>query len=604
MQWPTEYTRTFLATLGWLVALRIAVSFLFNLNVHRWRYSGIRDLVDIVLATLLSSVVFYLVVLRLSMQPTVPRSVILLEFILASYALGALRMGYRFAFEWYQHRRAIGRRVEDRRRVLIVGAGEAGSLVGEHMVRHLENGYVVVGFVDDDPGKARTRMWGVSVLGTMADIPRLVEVSKIDERVAAMPSAPPAAIRRLVNICEDVDVRLTILPHERSVLQGPVSLTQLREVQIEDLLAREPIQLELPELGADIAGESVLITGAAGSIGSELARQVALHHPKTLVLFDQAETDLFYVDMELKEKYPDIEVVPVVGDVRNEARVAGVFEAYKPSRVYHAAAYKHVPLMEENASEAVRNNVVGTWQVATAAAKSGARKFVLISTDKAVNPTSVMGMTKRAAELTILSCADLFPDTMYTAVRFGNVMGSQGSVIPIFKRQLADGKKLTVTHPQATRFFMTIPEAVQLVLQASLLDEARGHITMLDMGQPIRVLDMARNLLRLSGETHPNERIEIIGLRAGESLHEELTFEHEDARHTVHPKVMVIGSGGEQWKLELYARLRTFETSAVLDGDGERLEWIREASTAAEERESIRLRSEAERARLRVEKMA
>jgi len=284
--------------------------------------------------------------------------------------------------------------------------------------------------------------------------------------------------------------------------------------------------------------------------------------------------------------------------------VAGVFEKHEPSRVYHAAAYKHVPLMEENPSEAIRNNVIGTWEVATAAGRAGAGKFVFVSTDKAVNPTSVMGMTKRAAELAILSCADVYPDTHFTAVRFGNVMGSQGSVIPIFKRQLAAGRNLTVTDPEATRFFMTIPEAVQLVLQASLLPEARSHVAMLDMGQPVRVIDMARNLLRLHGETHPDERIEIIGLRPGEKLHEALTFEHEESQRTVHPKVWVVRRAREQGKLELYVRLRMFHSTAVPNGGGERLEHIWESGTTPEERQSIRLRSGVERARQRAERMA
>jgi FlaA1/EpsC-like NDP-sugar epimerase len=589
MRWPADYTRTFFVTLGWLVAVRVAVSFLFNFNVHRWRYSGIRDLADIVLATLISTGVFYLVVSRLSVQPTVPRSVILLECVFVSYALGGLRLSYRFAFEWYQRRLTMSGRAGDRRRVLIAGAGEAGSFVSHHMIRHPESGYVVVGFVDDDRRKARTRMWGVPVLGRLEDIPSVVDAQAIHEIVLAMPSAAPAAIRRLVNICEDIDVKLTILPYERGVLQGPVRLSQLRDVQIEDLLAREPIQLALPELAADIAGQSVLITGAAGSIGSELARQIALHGPERLVLFDQAETDLFYLDLELKEKHRRLEIVAVVGDIRNRARVEEVFELYGPSRVYHAAAYKHVPMMEVNPSEAVRNNVVGTWQVAAAAGNAGTRKFVLISTDKAVNPTSVMGETKRAAELVILSCADLFPATMFTAVRFGNVMGSQGSVIPIFKRQLEDGKRLTVTHPEATRFFMTIPEASQMVLQASLLEEARSHITMLDMGQPVRVLDMARNLLRLSGESRLDDRIEFIGLRPGEKLHEELTFEHEHTRGTVHPKVRVVERGSGEWSL---------------DGDGQELARIWEAASEPGEGVPIRLVPGSDQANQPAERMA
>jgi FlaA1/EpsC-like NDP-sugar epimerase len=595
MRWPAAYTATFLATVGWLVALRVGVSFLFRLNVQRWRYSSVRDIGEILLATLVSSAVFFGILVVLPESPPVPRSVVVLEMVFASYMLGGLRMTYRFAFEWYArrvHRHELS--AADRTRVLIAGAGEAGSLVCHHMVRFPELGYAVAGFVDDDPGKARTRMWGTRVLGTMDDIPALVSSDQIDidELVVAMPSAPPAVFRRIVRICEDVDVRLTILPHERGVLQGPVSLSQLREVRIEDLLGREPIELALPDLAADLAGQSVLITGAAGSIGAELARQVALHGPARLVLYDQAETDLFYIDRELTATHPGLEVVPMIGDIADEIRVAEAFERYAPSRVYHAAAYKHVPLMEtKNASEAVRNNVIGTWQVATAAGRSGTGTFVLISTDKAVNPTGVMGTTKRTAELAILACAERYPDTHFTAVRFGNVLDSQGSVIPIFRRQLAEGAKLTVTDAEATRFFMTIPEAVQLVLEASLLPEARGHIAMLDMGEPVRVLDMARSLLRLSGETHPEGRIEITRLRAGEKLHEELTFEHEETQPTVHPKVSVVRRAREQWQLELQARLRSFHGAAGPDGVGEILDDIRESVVGQEEREAIRVES-------------
>jgi len=582
-QWPVLYTSTFLATLFWLVALRVIMSILFKINRHRWRYSGIRYIIDIALACGFSSLLFFLLVGQFPLDPIVPRSVILLELIFASYALGALRIGYRVISEWGLRRKVTRGQPDACRHVLIIGAGEAGSRVSQHLANHPEIGFDVVGFVDDDPGKAKTRVWGVPVLGDVKDVPRLVKSHLVDEIVVAMPSAPPAAVLRVVETCKDLDIGFKILPREESVLRDSNPLIRLRNVRIEDLLARDPIELELPQLAADIEGHSVLITGAAGSIGSELSRQVALHRPKRLILLDQAETDLFFVELELRAKHPELRIIPAVGDILNKSRLAEIVEKWKPSRVYHAAAYKHVPMMEVNPSEAVRNNVIGTWNVATAAGKAGVQKFVLISTDKAVNPSNVMGTTKRAAELAILSCADLYPETFFTAVRFGNVLGSQGSVIPVFERLFAEGRKLTVTHPEVTRYFMTIPEAVQLVLQASLLPEARSHIAMLDMGAPVSVLEMARNFLRLRGETDPDERIEFIGLRPGEKLHEELTGETEQTRSTAHAKVRVVVRTEENWRLELYARLHTPPLGAVIGRGIERLEpmWAIPAETAA-----------------------
>jgi FlaA1/EpsC-like NDP-sugar epimerase len=326
------------------------------------------------------------------------------------------------------------------------------------------------------------------------------------------------------------------------VVAGNVTLQQLREVRIEDLLGREPIQLELPELTEDLTGATVLITGAAGSIGSELSRQVALHGPARLVLLDQAESDLFYLDLELRDRHPDVNIVPVVADIVDGARVEQVFSDHLPDRVFHAAAYKHVPMMECNAREAVRNNVVGTWRVGDAAGRFGAGRFVLVSTDKAVNPTNVMGATKRLAELVVLDLQQRYPQTTYGAVRFGNVLGSNGSVLPLFRRQLSEGRALTVTHPDATRYFMTIPEAVQLILQASLLDEFRGHIAMLEMGDPVRIRDLAINLLQLAGVPDPESRLSFIGLRPGEKLHEELEAPDEETQPTPVPKVRVLRS--------------------------------------------------------------
>lgn len=538
LSWPAVHTQTMLLAVGPLIILRLITSRLFHLNAHLWRYTGTLDMVEVLLATGASSLLFFGLVSLVPMSPPVPKSVILLELMLANYFMGGTRITYRMGYEWLTRSRR--RRHEDVERVLIVGAGKAGHLLIKAIHNSPDSRFNVVGFVDDDVAKRGSRLHGVPVLGTTESIPVLAIDQDLDCLILAVPGAEPEDLSRIVGLCEETDLKLSILPREEDVLAGHVHLSSLRDVQIEDLLARDPIRLELPELADDIAGKSVLITGAAGSIGSELARQVAMHGPSVLVLFDQAETPLFFLDMELRADHPDVSIIPVVGDILDEDRLAKVIGQYVPTRIFHAAAYKHVPMMETNQSEAIKNNVLGTLNVALAAGRYGVDKFVLISTDKAVNASSVMGESKRLAELVILSCTKRFPNTMYTAVRFGNVMGSQGSVIPIFRRQLAANQPLTVTHTDVTRYFMTIPEAVQLVLQASLLPESRGHITMLDMGRPVRILDVAQKFLRLAGIKAASERINIIGLRPGEKLHEELTFEQEQTASSGHEKVQIV----------------------------------------------------------------
>ena len=537
---PGEYTATVLATLPLLIALRHVCHLLFRLTTGRWRFVGVDDVLRLASATLVGSAAF-LAITRLAPFPLpVPISVVAGEAILSVLLTSAIWISYRAAFEALRFRMA-GRGKEEIR-VLIIGAGESGYMLAREMLRR-NTGYRPVGFVDDDPHKWGTRLAGLEVIGSVTDLRAITEAYRVGELILAVPYATPAQMRVIVERCESTELPFRVLPSIAEVLAGHVRLDQIREVRIEDLLGREPVQLELQELADDLRGACVLITGAAGSIGSELSRQIALHTPATLVLFDQAETELYYLELEIREKHPRLHIVPVIGDIVDRDAVEAVFESYGPTHVFHAAAYKHVPMMEANVRQAVRNNAIGTWVLAEAAGRHGAHKFVLVSTDKAVKPVSVMGATKRLAEMVVLETQDRHPGTVYAAVRFGNVLGSNGSVIPLFKRQLAAGKPLTVTHPDATRYFMTIPEAVQLILQASLLEEIRGQIAMLEMGEPVRILDLARNLLRLSGNRSRKRSIVFTGLRPGEKLHEELVAPDEETIETVIPKVRLIRTG-------------------------------------------------------------
>lgn len=523
--WPTQLTATFLITLPVLLVLRALSDSAFRLAVSSWRYVGVRDVVRLTGATGLGTVLFFGVVTALPLSPSVPRSIILIEWVLTTYFTAAMWISYRLVFEVLQRN---GDADQPQIRALIVGAGEAGSGLAREMLRR-RTGYWPVAFVDDNPFLWGATIHGVEVAGATTNLSVIARDTAAEEIIIAIPSTETLNLRRIVESCEATNLPTKVLPGIAEVLNGKSSkLDHIRELRIEDLLGRDPITLELPELAADLEERSVLVTGAAGSIGSELVRQIALHNPDRLVLYDQAETDLYYLDLELRHKHPDLEIVPVVADILDAAALDGVFAKYGPTRVFHAAAYKHVPLMECNTREAVRNNVTGTARVAEAAGRFGAEKFVLISTDKAVRPKSVMGATKRLAELVTLNSQVRYPTTWHVAVRFGNVLGSRGSVIPLFQKQLENGQPLTVTHEEVTRFFMTIPEATQLVLQASLIPEARGRVVMLEMGEPIKILDLAKKLIRLAGlREGVDTEIAITGLRPGEKLAEELTAPDE-----------------------------------------------------------------------------
>ena len=562
--------------LGSLLALvRLPLYWWGRLGIGRWRFVGVGEVLRLAGATTLGSAVVSVLATQISSFNLTP-SVVLLEVVFSIGLIGGGWIAYRALFEYGQRLRAVTERASSplhhkHRRVLIAGAGEAGRMIVHQMLRSGQD-VDIIGFVDDDPLKWGTAIHGKEVVGSIETMPVLMENNEIDEVLIAIPTAEPADLRRIVDMCGELDIRFRVLPGINEVLLGRVSLDQIREIRIDDLLGRAPIQLELPELEADLGGETVLITGAAGSIGSELARQIIQHSPRELILLDQAESPLFFIERELADRNFDTRIVPVIADILDREEMRVVFTEWSPSRVFHAAAYKHVPMMECNVKSAVRNNVLGTWQVAEIAGESGTEKFVLISTDKAVRPSSVMGATKRLAELLVLAFSRRYVNTAWHVVRFGNVLGSAGSVVPVFERQIKEGQPLTVTHEEVTRFFMTIPEAVQLILQSSLLPEARDHIAMLEMGDPVRILDLARSMIRLSGRTEGYDAsIEINGLRPGEKLHEELVTPEEEPRPTTIDKVMILSReklgallpDAEEMMRHLWSDVRRMEPSEL-----------------------------------------
>jgi FlaA1/EpsC-like NDP-sugar epimerase len=504
---------------------------------------------------------------------------------------GALLLfgGGRFAVRAFREERLVPWRARQGRRTLIIGAGAAAERLLREVQRDRESDICPLVIVDDDPSKQGMRLHGVPVLGGIERLAELAAKGRVELLVIAIPSATREQMRAIVESCMATGVDFKIVPSIRELLDGRARLGQLRNVQIEDLLGREAVDLGLDGPRSDLEGRVVLVTGGAGSIGSELARQIAGFNPARLIVLDQAESPLYFVHLDLAQAHPGLPLTPIVADVTDRGRMERVFARYRPDFVFHAAAYKHVPLMENNVVEAVRNNVLGTLCVAECAARFGAEKFVLISTDKAVHPSSVMGATKRVAEQVVLGWPALRrASTDFRAVRFGNVLGSDGSVIPLFKRQMAAGQPLTVTHPEVTRYFMTIPEAVQLVLQAAALPEAAGRISMLEMGEPVRIVDLAENLVRLSGlEPHTDVRIVFTGLRPGEKLHEELVSELEASVPTTVPKVRVVQTSEppSEW---LTAGLDRLGAAAALGEAGDALvalcALVPESSTALRER--------------------
>ncbi|HEY9792274.1 MAG TPA: nucleoside-diphosphate sugar epimerase/dehydratase [Candidatus Obscuribacterales bacterium] len=522
-----------------LVPLRLFSNWICGVYRRLWRYTGLTETVE--LAVSIVSVTTILMIFRaLGKLPVdgqqLSYGVILTEPAIVFLLLCAARVTRRMQTE---HRQRRHWRQPLRRRALVVGAGDAGQLVVRELSHRLEVGVDVVGFVDDDPLKVRKRIGNLTVFGTTANLAALIENLVVDQVIIAIPSAPPAEIRRIVDVCKASEVETRILPGFFELIDGRVSISQLREVSLGDLLGREPVDLDNASIADYIEGKRVLVTGAGGSIGSELCRQIMRFEPEELILVGRGENSIFMIHEELKKRPEPVKLRLVIADIRDRQRMSHVFARFRPHVVFHAAAHKHVPLMELNVSEAVTNNIAGTQAVATLSEEFGVQRFVLVSSDKAVNPTSVMGATKRIAEMVIQDMAARGAQTKFVAVRFGNVLDSRGSVLPIWREQIARGGPVTVTDPEATRYFMLIPEAVQLILQAAAIGSA-GDIFVLDMGKPIKILDLARDLIKLSG-LRPGQDIEIqfVGLRKGEKLYEELLTAEEGLTKTSYRKILV-----------------------------------------------------------------
>ncbi len=538
---PPEHRDIFFRGLWFVLAIKPLVFLVSGMYRSLWTYASLQDALEIFKVITVSSVLAVFSVMYMHAFEGFPRSIFILDWSFLIFLVATSRLVWRFYREKYLLSDQIGWRNNKGKRTLIVGAGEAGSMLLKEIRKQRDNEYRVVGFVDDNRSKQGMLLHRVPVLGSIDQLKALVRKYKIEEIIVAIPSAQGKMLKRIVASCERAKVHVKTVPGISDIIDGKVSVSQIKNVDIEDLLGREPVVLDEQGISAYLTGKRVLVTGAAGSIGSEICRQVARYNPAKIILFDNAETPLFYIEKELAASFPQVPIVPVVADVRNRTRVEMVFEEFLPQVVFHAAAYKHVPMMEYNPVEAITNNVVGTRKLADAANMFKVDNFVMISTDKAVNPTNVMGASKRAAELYVQSLARQ-SSTRFTTVRFGNVLGSNGSVIPIFKEQIAKGGPVTVTHRDVIRYFMTIPEASQLVLQAGCIGK-RGEIFVLDMGEPVRIVDLAEELIRLSGFT-PYEDIDIVfsGLRPGEKLYEELLIEGEGIKPTTHPKIKVVGA--------------------------------------------------------------
>lgn len=533
------------------ILLTLCIFYLFRMYHSLWAFAGETELQNLVMSCVSSAVInsVGLQFFKTAGQP-VPKS----YYFLYMFVLISMIFASRFSYRFLRSQKHKQQNKKNGTSVMVIGAGEAGNVIIKEIVNSNFSTMVIRCIIDDDKGKWGRYIQGIKVVGGRDKIIESADIYDIDEIIVAMPAISRSELRKILEVCKETNCKLRSLPGMYQLVNGEVNVSKLRDVEVEDLLGRDPISVDLDSILGYVQNKAVLVTGGGGSIGSELCRQIASHRPKQLVIIDIYENNVYDIQQELKTRYPQLKLTVLIASVRNTNRMNWIFEKYKPDIVYHAAAHKHVPLMEDSPNEAVKNNVFGTWKTAQAAAFYGVRKFVLISTDKAVNPTNIMGASKRICEM-IIQVFNNHYDTEFVAVRFGNVLGSNGSVIPLFRKQIMEGGPVTVTHPDIIRYFMTIPEAVSLVLQAGAYAKG-GEIFVLDMGEPVKILDLAQNLIRLSGyRVGEDIKIEFTGLRPGEKLYEELLMDEEGLKETAN-KLIHIGKPIEIDEMKFFAQLK------------------------------------------------
>ena len=557
---PDHFMRPIELFLPINIPVTLVIFYIMHLYSSLWAFAGETELQNIVVACVISTLLngIGMQFFKITTQ-AVPRSYYVAYLASLVVCIFASRFSYRFF-------RGLKQKQQNKKNlisVMVIGAGEAANLIIKEIVNSNFSTMVIKCIIDDDRGKWGRYIQGIKVVGGRDKIVECADIYEVDEIIVAMPSAPRADIREILEICKDTNCKLRSLPGMYQLVNGEVSVSKLRDVEVEDLLGRDPISVDMDSILGYVQGKVVLVTGGGGSIGSELCRQIAAHKAKQLVIVDIYENSVYDIQQELKEKYPELDLVVLIASVRNTNRMNYIFSTYRPNIVYHAAAHKHVPLMEDSPTEAVKNNVFGTFKTAQAAAMSGVQRFVMISTDKAVNPTNIMGASKRICEM-IIQTFDKHYNTEFVAVRFGNVLGSNGSVIPLFRRQIAAGGPVTVTHPDIIRYFMTIPEAVSLVLQAGAYARG-GEIFVLDMGEPVKILKLAENLIKLSGfRVGEDIKIEFTGLRPGEKLYEELLMEEEGMKDTAN-RMIHIGKPIELDEHEFFMQLKELKDECQIE---------------------------------------